>query len=108
LDTALQKHTKTHRKKIRGGKKKKKREREKDYDYSDSGIKATRAPQAILRGEPDLGKKKKRETRDYHEADALFVLPSAYDEEEGKCRRLATRQHAGTHVQERKKLPAKR
>lgn len=43
------------------------KKREKDYDYSDSGIKATRAPQAILRGEPDL-EKIKRETTDYHEA----------------------------------------
>jgi hypothetical protein len=45
------------------GKKKREREREKDYDYSDSGIKATRAPQAILRGEPDLEKKETRDSR---------------------------------------------
>jgi hypothetical protein len=87
---------------------KKKREREKDYDYSDSGIKATRAPQAILRGEPDLEKKKKPETRDYHEAE-LSCLDLGLRRRRRKKAVASLQGSAQAHTHSgNKKLPAKR
>jgi hypothetical protein len=85
----------------------KKKKREKDYDYSDSGIKATRAPQAILRGGTGFRKKRNQRLETTMKRSSL-VLPSAYDEEEGKRpspRSKAARRQA--HVQERRSFRRK-
>jgi hypothetical protein len=95
--------SKTHQnppQKILGEKK-----REENYDYSDSGIKATRAPQAILRGEPDL-EKKKPETRDYNEME-LSGLALGLRRRRRKRPVASLQGSAQAHVQERRSFRRK-